>query len=41
MFDADDLNLDTDSLKDQQIAQLRKEVARARALLNVPQSLQK
>lgn len=41
MFDADDLNIDTDSLKDQQIAQLRKEVARARALLNVPQSLQK
>jgi hypothetical protein len=41
MFDADDLNLDADSLKDQQIAQLRKEVARARALLNVPQSLQK
>ena len=41
MFDADDLNIDTDSLKDQQIAQLRREVARARALLNVPQSLQK
>jgi len=41
MFDADDLNIDNDSLKDQQIAQLRKEVARARALLNVPQSLQK
>jgi hypothetical protein len=41
MFDADDLNIDTDSLKDQQIAQLRKDVARARALLNVPQSLQK
>jgi hypothetical protein len=41
MFDADDLNIDTDSLKDQQIAQLRKELARARALLNVPQSLQK
>ena len=41
MFDSDDLNIDTDSMKDQQIAQLRKEVARARALLNVPQSLQK
>ncbi|MEI8285711.1 MAG: hypothetical protein WCG15_00280 [Actinomycetes bacterium] len=41
MFAADDLDLDSDSLKDQQIAQLRKEVARARALLNVPQSLQK
>ena len=41
MFDAEDLDIDHDSLKDQQIAQLRKEVARARALLNVPQSLQK
>ena len=41
MFGADDLDLDSDSLKDQQIAQLRKEVARARAMLNIPQSLQK
>ena len=41
MFDAEDLDIDHDSLKDQQIAQLRKEVARARALLNIPQSLQK
>ena len=38
MFDAEDLDIDHDSLKDQQIAQLRKEVARARALLNIPQS---
>ena len=41
MFGADDLDIDSDSLKDQQIAQLRKEVARARAMLNIPQSLQK
>ena len=41
MFAADDLELDSDSLKDQQIAQLRREVARARAMLNIPQSLQK
>lgn len=41
MFAADDLDIDSDSLKNQQIAQLRKEVARARAMLNIPQSLQK
>jgi hypothetical protein len=41
MFTTDDLDINSDSLKDQQIAALRKEVARARAMLNIPQSLQK
>lgn len=41
MFDLDDLDVNEDSLKDQQIAQLSKEVARLKALLNIPQSLQK
>lgn len=41
MFSSEDLEINEDSLKDQQVAQLSKEVARLRALLNVPQSLQK
>lgn len=41
MFELDDLDVNEDSLKDQQIAQLSREVARLKALLNVPQSLQK